>query len=127
MQMYVGRLCVNALTHTGRRESPPRNPGPSPHRAAGFRQRWFYACECTHAALSLEARHWLLKRVAGSGLREGESFQTGDHGEAPSVSDGRADLCTPPIGNEKHRTATHAKRMHHTARKPSRTTIQQVS
>lgn len=26
MQMYVGRLCVYALTHTGRRESPPHNP-----------------------------------------------------------------------------------------------------
>lgn len=52
---------------------------------AGVRQRWFYACECTHAALSLEARHWLLKRVAGVGsgaAAAGEPFRTGDHGEA---------------------------------------------
>ncbi|CAF4746871.1 unnamed protein product [Pieris macdunnoughi] len=64
MQMYVGRSCVHALTHTGRWVPSPHNPL-SPSASRQLRQRWFYACECTHAALSLEARHWLLKGVEG--------------------------------------------------------------
>lgn len=83
--MYVGRLCVNALTHTG--EAPPHNPRLTPPACA--RQRWLYACECTHAALSLEARHWLLKRVGGGG-RRGLAFRAGDHGEAQRVPDSAA-------------------------------------
>lgn len=102
MQMYVGRLCVYALTHTGRRESPPHNPRLSPAglAPAGSRQRWFYACECTHAALSLEARHWLLKRVAGGGRRVAGRSERVTTGRRPSVSDGRADLRALPIGTE---------------------------
>ncbi|CAH0716497.1 unnamed protein product, partial [Brenthis ino] len=51
-----------------------------------------YACECTHAALSLEARHWLLKRVAGGSGRwaAGEPFRTGDH--SGRRADGHAHL-----------------------------------
>lgn len=58
----------------------PRRPAP-----AGSRQRWLYACECTHAALSLEARHWLLKRVAGGGGGR-RAFRPGDHGETGAAA-----------------------------------------
>ncbi|CAK1554795.1 unnamed protein product [Leptosia nina] len=79
MQMYVGELCIRSYAY-GEGVSSPHNPL-SPSASRQFRQRWFYACECTHAALSLEARHWLLKRVKGGrGWLEGEPFRTGNHG-----------------------------------------------
>lgn len=82
MQMYGGRLCANTLTNTGRRERSPHNPGfPRYPRACRLLPKMVLACEYTHAALSLEARHWLLKRVAGGSGRPGagEPFRTGDH------------------------------------------------
>lgn len=107
-------LCERTYAYGGRHphiiRGTPRRPAP-----AGSRQRWLYACECTHAALSLEARHWLLKRVApGGGGRR--AFRAGDQGEAPSV----------PAAGQRHLAARSAVAPHdlYAPRKPPMQQVQ---
>lgn len=97
-------LCERTYAYGGRRlhiiQGSPRRPAP-----AGSRQRWLYACECTHAALSLEARHWLLKRVAGGG-GGGERFER--------VTTGRLPVCR--LAGQRHLAARNGAAPHDAAR-----------
>lgn len=76
--MYVGRLCVNALTHMRRRE-PPHNPHPASRPPKMALCMWAY----TRGTFSWSSP---LAFKEGGRVRAGV-FRPGDHGEA-RVSDG---------------------------------------